>query len=72
MNPRTIQARSVLRDRRRGTIPAYRLRLPNGALAMVRRYAHQADRASYKVRHGMVYGVWPPNEVTIGELCRWS
>jgi len=72
MNIRARDARTVLRDRRRGTVPAYRLRLPNGAMAMVRRYAHQASRAEYRVRNGRIYGEWPPATDTIRECCRWS
>lgn len=72
MNARTRQARTVLRDRRRGTVPAYRMPLPNGSAAWVRRYAHQPDRAAYRVRRGSVYGVWPPTRDTVTECCRWS
>ena len=72
MNPRARHARSVLRDRRRGTVQAYRLRLPNGSVALVRRYAHQNNRASYQVGRAHIYGAWPPDSKIINECCRWS
>jgi len=77
MNPRTRHARTVLRDRRRGIPPAYRLRLASGAVVVVRRRSaprgsNYAYYAEYQVRYATLSGPWPPDDETLRECARWS
>lgn len=77
MNANARRARAVLRDRSRGTIPAYRLRLPNGVTILVRKrpaprgssFRYYAD---YRARYAQMSGPWPPDQMTIDECCHWS
>lgn len=72
MNARTRAQRSILRQRKRNPWFIYApTTFRNGVTVLVRRSEEWPDRADYKVRGAVVFGVFPPGPSLMREITSW-